>query len=56
VTSLEKGKPCRVVARCRDVIIVHGNHREDGAGAKDVGALVGDTLLPRTSVDELVPK
>jgi hypothetical protein len=53
-SSLEGGLPCRVIARRWDVIDVHGNHREDGACAKNVDARVGKTMVP-TIVDEPIP-
>jgi hypothetical protein len=44
--SLERCKPCGIIACCGNVVDVHYDHGEDVTGAEDVDAWVGNALLP----------
>jgi hypothetical protein len=44
--SLERSKPCGIIAGCGNVVHVECDHGEHVTGAEDVNARVGDALLP----------
>jgi hypothetical protein len=53
--SLERCKPCGIIARCGNIVHVKWDHGEDVTGAEDVDAWVGDALFPPVA-DKPCPK